>query len=96
VNFNQDDRPMFDTVCSECGKETQVPFQPTQGRPVYCRDCFAKNRPPRDGNGGGGRGGDRQMFETTCAKCGNVARVPFQPTEGKPVYCRDCFAQERN
>jgi len=28
------------TVCSRCGKETTVPFKPTQGRPVLCRDCF--------------------------------------------------------
>jgi CxxC-x17-CxxC domain-containing protein len=26
--------------CSRCGKETTVPFKPTQGRPVFCRDCF--------------------------------------------------------
>ncbi|MGH9197016.1 MAG: zinc-ribbon domain containing protein [Acidimicrobiia bacterium] len=28
------------TTCSACGKETTVPFKPTQGRPVYCKDCF--------------------------------------------------------
>jgi CxxC-x17-CxxC domain-containing protein len=27
-------------VCSQCGKQTTVPFRPTQGRPVLCRDCF--------------------------------------------------------
>ncbi|HLW79498.1 MAG TPA: zinc-ribbon domain containing protein [Terriglobia bacterium] len=32
------------TVCSSCGKETTVPFKPTQGRPVYCRDCFEQRR----------------------------------------------------
>jgi len=26
--------------CALCGIETTVPFRPTQGRPVYCRDCF--------------------------------------------------------
>ncbi|MBW4027631.1 zinc-ribbon domain containing protein [Acidipila rosea] len=30
------------TVCSECGMETTVPFRPTQGRPVLCRQCFQK------------------------------------------------------
>lgn len=34
------DRPMFDVVCSQCGKETTVPFQPRGDRPVYCSDCF--------------------------------------------------------
>ena len=28
------------TECSECGIETTVPFKPTQGRPVLCRQCF--------------------------------------------------------
>ena len=33
------------TTCSQCGKDTTVPFKPTQGRPVLCRDCFAAKRP---------------------------------------------------
>jgi CxxC-x17-CxxC domain-containing protein len=32
-------------VCSLCGKETTVPFRPTQGRPVLCRECFQQRRP---------------------------------------------------
>jgi CxxC-x17-CxxC domain-containing protein len=32
------------TVCSQCGKETTVPFKPTQGRPVFCRECFQQRR----------------------------------------------------
>jgi CxxC-x17-CxxC domain-containing protein len=28
------------TECSECGVQTTVPFKPTQGRPVLCRQCF--------------------------------------------------------
>jgi len=31
-------------VCSQCGKETTVPFRPRQGRPVLCRDCFQHKR----------------------------------------------------
>jgi CxxC-x17-CxxC domain-containing protein len=31
-------------VCSHCGKETTVPFRPTQGRPVFCRECFRDRR----------------------------------------------------
>jgi CxxC-x17-CxxC domain-containing protein len=33
------------TQCSECGIETTVPFKPTQGRPVLCRQCFKNKRP---------------------------------------------------
>jgi CxxC-x17-CxxC domain-containing protein len=32
------------TTCSHCGKETTVPFKPTQGRPVFCRECFQQRR----------------------------------------------------
>lgn len=33
-------REMFPAVCSACGKETTVPFQPTGDKPVYCRECY--------------------------------------------------------
>jgi len=31
-------------ICSQCGKETTVPFRPTQGRPVLCRECFTQKK----------------------------------------------------
>ena len=37
-------RQMYPVVCAECGKETEVPFEPRGDRPVYCSDCFNKNR----------------------------------------------------
>lgn len=37
------------------------------------------------------RGGDREMFKATCSNCGKECEVPFRPTNGKPVYCSDCF-----
>ncbi len=36
------DREMFKTTCSNCGKDCEVPFRPTSGKPVYCSDCFEK------------------------------------------------------
>jgi CxxC-x17-CxxC domain-containing protein len=33
--------------CSDCGKPATVPFKPTAGKPVYCRECLAKHRSPR-------------------------------------------------
>lgn len=44
-------REMHDVVCSNCGKETQVPFKPDGERPVYCKDCYTSMRPPRRGGG---------------------------------------------
>jgi len=41
-------RQMFPAVCSECGKATEVPFQPREDRSVYCSDCYNQvrlNRP---------------------------------------------------
>ena len=51
------------------------------------------------GYGGGGyssrSSGPREMFSATCSSCGNEAKVPFRPTNGKPVYCSDCFRAQR-
>jgi CxxC-x17-CxxC domain-containing protein len=38
---------MHDAVCDNCGVATQVPFLPSQDRPVYCSDCFSKVKPAR-------------------------------------------------
>ncbi len=35
-------RPMYDAVCSNCGRPCKVPFEPRGDRPVYCSDCFRK------------------------------------------------------
>jgi CxxC-x17-CxxC domain-containing protein len=40
-------RQMFRVKCSECGKDTEVPFEPRTGRPVYCSDCYRKVRVSR-------------------------------------------------
>lgn len=55
------------------------------------------NNRGRFGNGGPRRnfGGPREMHKAVCSDCGQEAEVPFKPTEGKPVYCRDCFQKRR-
>ncbi len=40
-------REMHKATCADCGKECEVPFKPDGSRPVYCRECYAKRRPPR-------------------------------------------------
>ncbi|MDP3685933.1 MAG: hypothetical protein Q8R32_03840 [bacterium] len=85
---------MFDATCSKCGQPTQVPFQPSGERPVYCANCFRQDRGDRRGGGGAGPrmgGVDRQMFDATCATCNQPTQVPFRPTEGRPVYCREHY-----
>lgn len=41
---SQSSRSVTSTVCSQCGKETTVPFKLTQGRPVYCLQCYQQRR----------------------------------------------------
>ena len=40
-------RQMFPAVCADCGRETEVPFEPREDRPVYCSDCYRKVRASR-------------------------------------------------
>ncbi len=37
-------REMFTATCSNCGRDAEVPFRPTSGKPVYCSDCFRSIR----------------------------------------------------
>ena len=39
--------------------------------------------------------GSREMHKAVCAECGKNCEVPFEPTEGKPVFCRECFMKRR-
>lgn len=45
--FDRGPRQMFDAVCADCAQPVQVPFKPTEGRPVYCREHFEKRRAQR-------------------------------------------------
>jgi CxxC-x17-CxxC domain-containing protein len=58
--------------------------------------------PPRSGgsrpvfSASADHGGPRESFEVVCASCGVTTTVPFKPTKGRPVYCRDCFRSHRS
>lgn len=92
---------MHDAICSKCSKRCQVPFRPTGERPIFCSDCFEKERDPMPQRNEGrdsdrrGRGGfhfeERRMYSVICANCGKKCQVPFMPTENKPTYCKECF-----
>jgi CxxC-x17-CxxC domain-containing protein len=36
----REQRQMYSVTCASCGNEAQVPFRPSEDRPVYCSDCF--------------------------------------------------------
>jgi len=73
--------------------------------PTRCKNCREKRKAGRGapggagGGGGGGGGGygrsDKQMYAATCSNCGRDTEVPFMPTAGRPVLCRDCFNQSK-
>ncbi len=42
--YGRQERQMYDVTCSSCGQPAQVPFKPTNDKPVYCRECYSKNR----------------------------------------------------
>jgi len=100
-----EDREMHKAICSDCGKECEVPFKPTVGKPVRCNDCFKKNKPQRSfGRGNRSFGNNnhrfdrrpREMHKAICSDCGKECEVPFKPTVDKPVRCRECFQASRN
>lgn len=39
--------------------------------------------------------GPREMHKAVCAECGAECEVPFKPTEGKPVYCKECYRNKK-
>ena len=75
-------------VCKECGKEFVFTAgeqeKGFQNEPQRCKAC-------RDKRKNAGRE-PKEMFTTVCANCGKEAKVPFQPSNDRPVYCSECFA----
>jgi len=91
---------MHDAICAECGQQCQVPFRPSGDKPVYCSNCFTKRQgaEPRRPEGRDFRRSDfrdKKMYSAICDKCGQQCQVPFQPTQGKPIFCDQCFGKER-
>ena len=90
-------------TCSDCStaftfSASEQEFFASKGfvnEPGRCPDCRAARKQQRGGGGYGG-GGDgyrqqRQMHPAVCATCGKDCQVPFEPRNGRPVYCSDCY-----
>ncbi len=93
---NMMDKQMFDVDidCGECNtKITQLPFQPSGDRPVFCTNCL---RSKRDNNNNNTR--EKRMFDVdvNCAECNkHITQLPFQPTGDRPIYCFECNKSRR-
>jgi len=86
--------------CSECGAE----FIFTGGEQMFFADKGFKNEPKRckackakraENSAGGNASPIRSETKTSCSQCGKETTVPFRPTQGRPVFCRECFQQRR-
>lgn len=91
---------MQKAICDECKRECEVPFKPTNGKPVFCSNCFEKNKSSdsRRFEGNNSRSSnveDREMFSAVCDECGNSCQVPFRPRGDKPIYCSNCFGEKK-
>ncbi len=98
---------MHHAICNNCGKDCEVPFKPTGGKPIYCSNCFEKSqnedpkkfgkeRSDRKFKSGDSRkrsfdNRDSVVYNAVCDNCGIDCEVPFRPTKGKPIYCDKCF-----
>ena len=86
-------------TCTECGASfvfsaDDQEFYARKGftnEPKRCKVC----RDKRKSSGGEGRG-ERTLYSVTCDGCGRPTQVPFNPTNGKPVYCRECYTQRKS
>lgn len=86
---------MHRVTCDRCRKDCEVPFRPTSGKPIYCKNCFENNRGSDPRFDRPANFDDRQMFEAVCDECGNSCKVPFQPRGDKQVYCSNCFGDKK-
>lgn len=56
-----------------------------------------QNHAPQNGQPGHEpRRKERTLYEAICADCRKVCEVPFKPSEGRAVYCKECFALRRS
>ncbi len=86
-------------VCRDCGQEFTFTVGEQQfyssrrllNEPRHCPECRAARRRERST----GHGGSRQVYSAICADCGVETKVPFEPKQGRPVYCSDCYAKIR-
>lgn len=86
-------------TCVDCGAE----FTWTAGEQMFFADKQFKNEPKRCkacktkrvSRPAGPSGRERVETTTTCSSCGKETTVPFKPTQGRPVLCKECFQQRK-
>ena len=92
-------------TCADCGGEfvftagEQLFFLDKQFKndPKRCKPCKSKRSAQTVSPDGGpaAAGISRTETRTECSECGISTTVPFKPTQGRPVLCRQCFKNKR-
>lgn len=90
-------------TCQDCGNEfiftagEQLFFFDKQFKndPKRCKPCKSRRAGLAAGNGPAAAGISRTETRTHCSECGIETTVPFKPTQGRPVLCRQCFQNKR-
>jgi CxxC-x17-CxxC domain-containing protein len=62
--------------------------------PKRCQPCRQSRKSDRGASAGGSRS-NMQKYPAVCAQCGKDTEVPFEPRQGRPVYCSNCYSQMR-
>ena len=82
-------------ICEDCGSE----FVFTAGEQEFYVEKGLTNKPKRCANcrklKKQQRRGKKKMCDAVCAKCGKQTQVPFNPTQGRDVLCKECFDAEK-
>lgn len=89
--------------CIDCGSDfvftagEQLFFHDKQfkNEPKRCKACKQKRVAALGGSANGGNTYQKVETRTVCSNCGKETTVPFKPTQGRPVFCRECFQQKR-
>jgi len=85
------DKPVDDTKPAEEPKAKEPPVEePKTEKPASSPTAPAGDAAKPAGTDQSGR----QLYDVTCATCGKPAQVPFKPTGGRPIYCRDCYTKQ--
>ena len=74
----REERKMYKTTCSDCGQEAEVPFEPEEGKDVYCKECYQKRR-PRNQNGWTGNASLRCFWGSACSSSSIFPRPGRMP-----------------
>ena len=83
-------REIYKAKCADCGSDCEVPFKPDESKPLYCKDCYQKHRPPRRSGGFGGGGGGRGGGFGGGNRGGGRGGYDSAPREMTTVTCSDC------